>query len=329
MADNPKPRRKLRLSYSLRALLVFITLFMLWGGYHANRGWKERAAEDVLRSHHASLTCGPKRSGTGFVSSLSFAYQKLIQFVWRERFITSVTIYRPLEPEMVDALCVLPHLQSLTMGPYYPATAEHDLQTAESIIVPHNDMPSGAMTRILGGRRLQSLKLSLWILSDEDCHAIGRHPNLIAVALYGCDCSEEGFAEIAKAPRLTHLSLLHSDVTGENLAALSGSSTLENVICDFIPLKQDFAAYLARCPNLASLEVRGPSFDDKSLAELTSHPSLAHVALFRTTASDASIPVLMSWPALQDLDLRLNHLTESAAARLRKAYPNGLISFQE
>src|SRR5688572_6247207 len=97
-------RRLLCLRYSLRALLVFMTLFALWGGYHTNRGYRERKAQETLLRYQASFMYGPTRRGTGIWSKPLYVYERVVQLVWQERFITYISIYSTLEPEVVDAL---------------------------------------------------------------------------------------------------------------------------------------------------------------------------------------------------------------------------------
>jgi hypothetical protein len=75
----------LRLRYSLRALLVFLTLFMLWGGYHTNRGWRERQAETLLTSAGARLERGANLPVSPY------------------RFIVDARVSAKLEPDAVHA----------------------------------------------------------------------------------------------------------------------------------------------------------------------------------------------------------------------------------
>jgi hypothetical protein len=78
-------QRLLRFRYSLRALLVFITLLALWGGYHANRGWKEGRAVAVLLEHGADVTYWStdwRLRPFGFIPS---AYWGLVGWLWGDR----------------------------------------------------------------------------------------------------------------------------------------------------------------------------------------------------------------------------------------------------
>jgi hypothetical protein len=321
--------RSLRLRYTLRALLVFITLFMLWGGYHTNRSWKERAAVELLQRHHASLTYGPDRPGSDFASYVVFAYEKLAQFIWREPFVTRAKISAPLEPDVVEALCALPHAKSVGVSPNYPTEKERDRQATERSFSPRVATPRGAFAQILGRLQLQQFSCNAWYLSEEDCRAIGSHPTLQFVSLNLSHCSEEGFAEILKAPKMRYFSFTYSNVTGEKLARESGSASLETITCDYTPAGHEFAAYVSRCPNVRKLECRGRLITDEFIAQLASHPSLVELAIDESSVTDASIPVLETLSALQTVSLRRTAVSHTAAQRFQKARPRVSVSFQE
>src|SRR5262245_34071865 len=101
-------RRKIRVRYTLRSLLVFITLFALWGGYHANRGWKERRAVEVLRKHGAQLGWGASLQGGGMVSLATGAYSLMVGAIWGDHCVGEVQVLAPLDGEIADALAELP-----------------------------------------------------------------------------------------------------------------------------------------------------------------------------------------------------------------------------
>src|SRR5687768_16063132 len=105
--------RSIRFRYSLRALLVFLTLFALWGGYHTNRGMKERRALEVLRRHDGtSISVDSIRPREGMVAFMADAYKSVVRLVWREPFVTSVSICS-LDPSVTQAIQAMPHLEQI------------------------------------------------------------------------------------------------------------------------------------------------------------------------------------------------------------------------
>lgn len=324
--------RSLRVRYTLRALFVFITLFMLWGGYHTNRGWKEREAERILGRHHSGCGYGPKKVGSGWISELRFAYLKLVQLVWRERFITQAMVNAPPEGEVLDAILALPHLEGLSLNPAPSTKEEQELYAEKRIVEAKDKMPAGALERIIARRPLRVLELTTWILSDDDCRAIAECQSLEYLGLFGSQCSEEALAKLVTLPRLRHLRMSHCPVTGAGLASVPGSHSLQVIDCPHAPVGREFAAFVGRSPAVTTLTVWSDSVADDFVAALGSHPSLCHLTLISPCLTDRSALTLQQLPSLQGVaigpgtvaKLPDGFVTSAAKDRLRAAKP-GLV----
>jgi hypothetical protein len=107
--------KSLRWRYSLRALLLFITLFMIWGRYHTNRSWKERYAERILAERGASFAYWTKPSGSTVWSNVQFGYRKIVKVLWRERSIKHVTLNSPPDLATVQAIVAIPSRGQVTI----------------------------------------------------------------------------------------------------------------------------------------------------------------------------------------------------------------------
>lgn len=321
-------RRKVRFRYTLRALLVFITLFMLWGGYHTNRSWKERAAEQFLRERGASFQYGRKYTGTDIRSRIAAAYEKLVQTVWRERLITFASVHGPLEPEVVDAIVALPHLESLMANPG-PRMTEQELALLrrKGIVEAKVAAAPGAVERILANHRLKGLWMATWILSDEDCAAIANHDSLQELNLYGSALSEHGFAEILRLPRLESLTFSYCQVTGANVSSVPGSHSLDVVECYHAPVGNEFAAFIGRSPNVTEVRFDHPEIDDEFIANIGPHPSLLALNLGRSRVTDQSIVVIMKMRSLQAVQFNRTIVSQDAIARLKASNPRVVIQY--
>jgi hypothetical protein len=313
--------RSPRFRYTLRALLVFVTLFCLWGGYHANRAIKERQAAEVLMRHQASFAIGPKRSHGGALDSIRLAYQSLVQLVWRERFVTHVSIASKLEPEVVNALIALPHLESLSIDPVQYALEEKMRMNREGILEPQEKSPPGAIARILRAQRLADLTLAGWVLSDDDCAAISQHQSLEGLTVLGVNISEDGFAQILTLPRLLRLRFSYTQVTGKKLATTPASTSLQVIEGYCAPVGNEFAGYVGRCPNVTNLNLRYRAIDDDFVARLGSHPSLTGIDFSGTIVTDQSIAVLGRMPLLRTVGLPRATVSQDSVERLQEARP--------
>jgi hypothetical protein len=332
-------QRLLRFRYSLRALLVFITLFALWGGYHGNRAWRERKAELVLLNADASFQYEQFHYLNGFGGRLSRAYITLVKTMWRERFITRVDINAEVTPIIAIALSELPHLESLSIAPPYPQPPHriepgkrHEREPGkryEPVKIPDQwppskpamiTIPAGSIERILSQRRLFGLQLSNCVLSDRDLEAIGRHKTLEGLVFGQCNLTEEAFAAYLSLPRLRRFHFPECQVRGDRLHSLPGSEVLVFLGGEGAPVGPEFAAFAARCSKLENLVLESPLINDESIAVLSSHPSLQGLTLRKSQVTDKCIDTLIQMPALRGVALPYN-VSEEAAARLRAARP--------
>jgi hypothetical protein len=300
-----KPR-SIRVRYTLRALFVFITLFMLWGGYHAERGWRERRAEHVLLEHGAKLSSQPAKVEATLGNSAA-AYQRVMGEHWGERFITSAYITSSMEPEVVDALAALPHLNDLIISPVRHAKP---------------DLPDGALQRILAHCRLARLQLVFWHLTDADIGSIQREVSLRYLSVSGTDLSEDGLVRLIVLPQLETIDISGCQVTGRKLDGAHGSQSLVELNAGQAPLSVEFASFVSRSPRVQKLVLSHKSIDDKFIAALGAHPTMSLLLVLESNITDASVPALGRMPALTFLMEPSNKLTSEGVTRLRTARPN-------
>jgi hypothetical protein len=317
-----------RFRFSLRALLVFLTLFAIWGGYHANEAIKERKAEEVLARYHASFMYGPKRAGSGIFSEIKFRYQKLIQLIWQRRFITYVSLAAPLDADLVDALDSLPHLESMILEPGRLTENEMELLWSQHVSIAKFELPAGAVNRIFRSQSIKQLGLCVWILRDDDCTAIGKNDQLELVSIDGSAISEEGLRQIMTAPSMKGLSFRWCHVKGDKLHTLPGSQTLTQIDCSGAPVGVEFAKFIARSPNVKYLSPVTQANDD-FVAQIADHPSISAINLSGASVTERCIPDLIRWKALSAVSLARYTFPESAISELRTARPGLRIEFEQ
>ena len=320
--------RTIRFRYTLRALLVFLTLFALWGGYHANRAIRERRAEKVLARRYASFMYGPKKSGSGWRSSVVFIYESLVQLLWRERFISYVSVSAPLDQEVLNALGTLPYLEEVILEPRRMTETERAEFFTNPRSVARVNLPAGALATILGRPKLTKLGMSLWILSDDDCKVIAAHPGLEWLSIDGSVVTEEGLADIAALPSLRHMSFRWCNVSGRNLAGIAGSNVLEIIECEESPVGPEFAAFVRRSPKVAQLLISSSTINDEFVSRVSDHPALSTIWLASSTVTDSCVPDLLRWKSLTAVTFPRDALSPEAIDRLKKGRPALKISVQ-
>jgi hypothetical protein len=293
--------KSLRVRYTLRAVFVFVTLFCLWAGFHANRGWRERQAVAVLERHGGVV--GPRGIYEGFplLIQASANYRRVVQSLWREPFIRAVGISSALEPDVVEAIATLPHLESLTLaapdcGPLY---GPH----ARPVDCPPCRMPAGALQRLLSGHQVTYLDLDHWILSDEDVEAIANHTPLAHLTLDSVTLPDNGLAGLVAMPRLQWFVLRRCQVDDGGLADAPVSATLTTIQCVDSTVGPGFGAYIGRLPRIESLGLVGPTIDDAFIAGLGPHPSLQFVGVEGPGITGQSLSIFEDMPALKMVGL--------------------------
>jgi len=312
--------RSLRWRYSLRALFAFTTLFMLWGGVHAERAQRERRAETVMRKYGGTLTV-QRRS---LWSPIGW-YEGATSLVWRERYYFSAVVRPEMTEEESTAIASLPHLTHLHVRPF-------------EIIVPpdRGTITSGAMKLILDRQNLKCLDIVNAAASPGDADAICRHQSLETVALFGVDLSGDQFAQLVALPHLEEIEIGRATIGTDRLKNAPGSSTLRVVIVRWMATDDEFAEYLSRCNRLRGLAVVDPldsesrhvghnlpSVDDEFIHQLGRHPSLETLGIPFASVTDACVNDLLSMPRLKGIDLsRTTTLSPAGVDRLQKARPD-------
>ncbi len=298
--------RIFRFRYTLRALLVFITLFALWGGYHANRAARERASERFLKDRGARLTYRPHGIN-----------------LFRYRFVGEVHQLAQFDGATARALRDLPFLTALGLESPQSSEPKQWWQSHEA----RARLTGSMFADFLAKSSLWNLQLGGFVIDDEACTAIGRHPTLTSLALNECQVSEDGLAELVQVPRLESLSVMYSSPTGSALSDVPGSNTLRDANFDCTPLCVEAAAFLARCRNLRSLSVwdsyvghKRHRISDDFLERLGSHASLEVLSLGGASITERSARVLTSMPALRLLSLP-ESFPPAAREQLKSANP--------
>jgi hypothetical protein len=320
--------RSPRFRYTLRALLVFVTLFCLWGGYHANRAFKQRQARSVLLRYNASISSELEWPEPPWdpLGALDYGYQRLVQTIWRDPYVTHVSVTSPLPPEVIDALGALPHLRNLTLKPP-PHLQRWNPKSRTPVLDPQVKMPGAALDRILGGKRLRYLQLDEWSFSEADFRAISRQRDLEGLTMTMTSLSEEGLAELITLPRLQSFTCYGCQVTGAQLAGLPGSRTLERIRADYSPVGVEFAAFIARSPHVTDLIVQSDTIDDDFIRHLGPHPSLQRLDIWRGSVTDLSVAAFAAMPALKSVSLHDTAVTEPGAVELKMTRPNVEVSY--
>jgi hypothetical protein len=319
--EMPWPRL-LRFRFSLRALLVFITLFAIWGGYHANRGWKERRAEQVLQTKaQASFQYGHRRDVSNPLLAAAAGYEWIVRQLSLERYITRASVGSSLELEIVEALRCLPHLASLDLGPRGLSMREWESRGGKPIQLARVALQTGAIEQVLAPHAIREMHINGYMLSDDDCDTVARHQSIEDLTLIDTSLSSKGLKSLLMMPHLRWISIANSDVIDIEVEVQEGSPTVKRIMIVHTALRGDVGSIIASCHNLRHLHAVGRSIDDRFVAGLRQHPSLVELRLPDASVSDACIPAIQEMPSLRTVSLPRDEISPQAIENLRRARP--------
>lgn len=137
----------------------------------------------------------------------------------------------------------------------------------------------------------------------------GKTHTLRQLNLSNTAISDRALAECLPGSQLTNLSLIDTGITDAACQECVGCEWLADLRLDLTDITDDGVRHLTNCTHLQSLELFRTKVTDTSLVWL-SDTNVEHLGLGCTSVTDAGIPALTDFPALQSLDLQGTSLTD-------------------
>jgi len=277
--------RRRWLRFSLRTMLVLVTVLGIWLGVRVNQARRQKEAVAALTAR-----------GTGFdyAHQRDDAYPHLIDPgrelavpKWLEelagydffRTVISVQCYGPVSDDDLAHLAGLPYIERLYVTGSGSNTTDAGLshlpRPDRLVVFGARDagVGDGFLKRLRNARRLERLELRQSLITDE------------------------GLLAIRKLTKLKHLFLSGTKITAAGMAALPTMSALE------------------------FLELERTDITDAGLIHLKNAKRLRHLGLSRTSITDAGLSHLHGLPALQSVTLDFTAATPDGIAALKAATP--------
>lgn len=225
------------------------------------------------------------------------------------------------------------------------------LDKLEALHLMHTNVTDGAMDRISKLPALSELSVVGTRVTDAGLANLSQMP-LTSLSLNGPQITDAGMQSVAKIVTLRHLQVGSKNVTNAGLTALRNLRQMQNLqlwgtnvtddglkhLTDWKELQTlDFSdtpvtgAFLQSLDGekIETLYMIGTQLDEANLKYLRGWPRLRNLAIGihgmpgeQPDVSDACVPFLLNLPALQNLNLRSNQLSDEAVQRLKKAYPD-------
>lgn len=301
---SPKPPSRWR-TYSLRGLLLAITLIAFVLGWIFVPLERRRNAYTVLYKNHASISYAANELPT----SMTPREKWLKRIFPLEYFRDSLSIMlhsATADEKTMEAISALPETRELSLdrdgmrdnGLRY-LSRFHQLK---KLRLQNAWLDDHSLESLRGNRTMHTFELRGGTVSPDVFAPLSDHPKLDTVVIQDVPLGEATLNPLARCPNLALLTLVDTGLTPRQLGQLAELSATEvhivqrGVTDDLVPR---FAA------------VRG----------------LKELDLRKSKVSDAAIPALATMTTLTKLDLRETRVTSKGADELRRLLPKTTVDW--
>lgn len=271
-ADSVKPtplRRWLR--FSLRGLLIAVTLLCVWLGWHVDRSNRQKDAAAAIRmAGGETYQYGRISHRFGIGGGLSGTRRAMIQRWFNRHFFYEVKAVSLWDARDLSA-----------------AVAElHKLPDLEALWVGGKPIGDPDLERIASQTGMWQLSLAGTDIDDGDLAALRSLVQLEALKLSDTHVSDLAFVHLAELPRLRYLVLDGTAVTDGGLAGLSQLRSLTTVKLNETEIGDAGIEHLRKLRHLMRIELWDTHVSEAGLQKLREALPDANV-VGRTRANDS------------------------------------------
>jgi hypothetical protein len=292
-SDSPKadpPKRKRRwFQFSLRSVLIAVTLLALacgWLGQKIDQKRKEREALeaifksggdasydfDIRKGRRATDSTPPGQEWLRDLLGDNF-FSEVVKVSYQGEFDSVKRRGGNVTDEALVNLKALPKLRTLYLD-FTPKLTDAGLANLNEL------------------KQLQALYLGRMRASDAGMENLKRLTQLQSLALVSTDVTDAGLASLKGLTQLRWLNLSNSKVTDAGLANLKELTQLRSLYLDSTVVTDAGIENLSGLTKLHDLGLARTQVSDTGLASLKGFSKLRRLALSETTVTDAGINVL-------------------------------------
>lgn len=301
--QTPTPRqwRVFRWQFSVRTLVIVVTLWCIAVGYighRVNLAAKQRAAVAALRALGARVVYdyesveNPDKWWFPTSTHASPGPRWLVA-LFGEDFVADVSEVDIDDPLPISAKSALsddtwlrfPRLERVSIAVFSPSTEQAisglpDLASLKELRLCY--CSNNALAHVNRFRNLIRLVIAEASINDDGIQPLLQLKSLERLALQGCDVTDNGIARLCEAKGLRALDLRECPrVTNESLLAIS------------------------KLPKVDYLDIDGTQITDDGLRHIKSFPSLRHLVIDSGMLTETAVAHLNSAKQLKELEVRV------------------------
>lgn len=286
---KPKLRRRW-LRFSVRGLLLAVTVLCVWLAWHVDRGNRQRDAAAAVRETGGAALYDYEAdiydSGYSFSNCLRepSTWERIEGQIGREYCNDVVIVDFTFAEEAgkgIESLDGFPRLRWLH--------------------APGESITDDSLDHIAEQSRLEQLHLRGASITDDGLQSICRLRRLSHLSVAECDIGDVGVRHIAAIRSLRHLNLCGTRITDAGLRLLR------------------------ELPSLEALVLRDTDITDAGIGHLAAMRQLHKLSLEGTRITNAAIDTLKTLPSLDYVALDDTAVTSAAAEELARAFPDAMI----
>ncbi len=223
--EMPRPgSRRHWHQYSLRSLLIAITIFALWLGYYSYGARRQAAAVKTIAQHGGQALYDYNISG----SWQPIVPTRVREWLGEDFFVTVVRVNFPDgKPTGDDGVAALKGLSGVTVintnksgitdaGLAYVA----QMRQLQILRLKSSQITGAGLKHLRHLRHLQMLDLSGNRVTDTGLANLTELTTLEYLTLDGTDVTDAGLHQLRLLPQLKHLNVQHTLVTGDGVKEL-------------------------------------------------------------------------------------------------------------
>ena len=297
---KPRPRW---LRFSLRTMLIMVTLLSIGPGWFVHRGERQRRAVAAVEEMG------------GKVAYDATALYWVVEEVgglrgWLPRnYFFNVTMVNLSETRATDAS--LAHIKKLPHVRYLDLSG--------------TDVTDRGLLQLQGLTKLESVKLEYMQVTDAGLPQLQGLRHLILLDFRGTQVTDAGLVHLGRLTRLRVLGLEATQVTSGGLSHLQGMSRLEELDLSGTQVTDAGLVHLRRL-TLRGLRLEDTQVTDGGLSHLQGMSTLQELDLSGTQVTDAGLHHLKGLIRLKFLEFVDTPVTATGVAKLQIALPNCEIS---